>query len=232
MLDVINSQTMKVYSYNICKYDFFDTAVADIIRAIDGGSLMGGLILAFCCIDYMGMAMNPFKIKNTGFEFKKFVKDYLGKINPEYTKLENEIWAVRNSLIHVYGESDASKKKNLLFHFGHQYPENHLNINERDVKEIWFNLPNFIGELVASIEFFFRYNKSEEEKLKEWYRKLITVQGAPGLMSRLVGTSGDKVRHSISHRYFDILDQQPSPKLENIKDYITNKIDKYLDNST
>jgi hypothetical protein len=52
---------MKFYDSNVCKFDFFDTAIADILRAIDGRALMGAFILSFCCIDYMGMAMKPRK---------------------------------------------------------------------------------------------------------------------------------------------------------------------------
>ena len=77
----------KIYDYKICKYDFFDTAIADILRAIDGGSLMGSFILSFCCIDYMGLALDPTK-KNTRSDFQSFVREYLGAINPKYQTLQ------------------------------------------------------------------------------------------------------------------------------------------------
>ena len=91
----------KIYNYKICKYDFFNTAIADILRAIDGGSLMGSLILCFCCIDYMGLALNPAK-KNTRNEFKQFVRDYFAAVNVKYQNLDTQIYAIRNSLVHSY----------------------------------------------------------------------------------------------------------------------------------
>ncbi len=223
---------MKIYTYNICKYSFFDTAVADILRAIDGNSLMGSFVLGFCCIDYMGMALKPSNPKNTGSEFKEYVKKYLGAVNEVYCERYEELWIVRNSLIHVYGESDASKKSNLAFHFGHQYPENHLKLLNNTQKEIWFNLPNFIGELVASIEYFFRSNKQNEDQLKEWYRKLLTIQGAPGYLDMLIGTSDEQIRHSNSHKFFNILDSKPKPNIEIIANTISERLNKQLNNST
>ena len=111
----------KVFDPNLLKHDFFDTAVADILRAIDGGCLMGSFILSLCCIDYMGMALNPRKRRNSSADFKGFVTQYLGRVEPRYVGLKNHIWAIRNSLVHVYGESDATKRSKTGFSFSHEY---------------------------------------------------------------------------------------------------------------
>ena len=180
----------------------------------------------------MGMALKPFNSKNTGNEFQEYVRDYLGAANDLYYERDKELWIVRNSLIHVYGESDASKKDNLIFHFGHQYPENHLKLLDNKQKEIWFNLPNFIGELVASVEYFFRSNIHNDDQLKEWYRKLLTIQGALGYLDLLIGTEDKQIRHSNSHKLFSILDTKPKPSIKMIANTVSERLNKKLNNST
>ncbi len=119
---------MKVYHPDICKFDFFDTAVADVLRTIDGRSLMGAFILSFCCIDYMGMAIDPGKDKNTSREFKAFVTDYMGEVQAKYKDLAGHIWATRNSLIHVYGTSKATKDLRIGTMFCQDCPNSHLGL--------------------------------------------------------------------------------------------------------
>ncbi|RHX85546.1 hypothetical protein DLM75_20315 [Leptospira stimsonii] len=64
----------------------------------------------------MGLAINPGQ-KNTKGEFKKFITDHMSKANPDYSdpQVADEIYAVRNSLVHSYGDSDATAKLNLDF---------------------------------------------------------------------------------------------------------------------
>jgi hypothetical protein len=50
---------MKIFVLDICKFDFFDTALADMLRVVDGGSALGSTVLSFCCIGYMGMTIGP-----------------------------------------------------------------------------------------------------------------------------------------------------------------------------
>jgi len=206
---------MKVYNYNICKFDFFDTAVADILRAIDGGSVMGSFVLSFCCIDYMGMAINPSNQKNSSIEFKQFVTEYLGTINPKYKNLSEYVWAVRNSLIHVYGQSDATTKMNIGFTCSYEHPENHLRLIKDQGEEIWLNLSDFVSELVAAIELFFRSNEGNDTLFQTWYSRLLIISGATTTwFDRIEAVNAQRPTHKRSHRCLTVLDASPPPPIE------------------
>ena len=224
---------MKVYDYNICKFDFFDTAVADILRAIDGGSLMGSFVLSFCCIDYMGMAINPSKRKNSSQEFKQFVSDYLATVNPKYKNLTNHIWAVRNSLIHVYGQSDATARMNIGFVCSHKEPDQHLRIIHNPNQQICLNLPDFVSELVAAIEHFFRTNKGNEPLFQTWYSKLLIISGATtAWFDRLEALQAKQPTHRRSHRCFAVLDESPPSSLDRIVNEIRKCVNVKLGNGS
>src|SRR6266446_4536305 len=85
------------------KKNFFDLAVADILRAIRGGSLTGGFILSFCTIDYLAWiesGNNPNKTgrsKSIGKKYKKWIEANLTTLNGNYSGNEDKIWAIRNS---------------------------------------------------------------------------------------------------------------------------------------
>lgn len=220
----------KTYDYKICKYDFFNTAIADTLRAIDGGSLLGSLILSFCSIDYMGLALDPTK-KNTRADFKQFVREYMGVINPKYVHLDGEIYAIRNSLVHSYGESDATEDLKLDYHLSHQHPELHLTIkknNER--RRLFINLPEFVAELIAAVEKYFRDNFGNDELLKNWYNKLLIIQGANASLERLMIIKNETITHASSHTFLKVLDAEPKATLTDIADkiakLITDKLNK------
>lgn len=220
----------KVYDYNILKHDFFDTAVADILRAIDGRALMGSFILSLCCIDYMGMAMNPVKDVNSREDFKKFIIEYMGAVNPEYNHISEELWAIRNSLIHVYGISKATTKMDIGFNFSHEHPEYHLQVIRNPKSELWLNLPEFLGELIAVIELFFRKNRTNDELLRTWYSKLLIIKEPAAYLERLDTLHEKCPNHKESHRYFTILDNEPPPPIEDIRIYICSKLKEKLHN--
>jgi hypothetical protein len=222
---------MKMFHPNICKFDFFDTAVADVLRAIDGRSLMGACILTFCCIDYMGMAIDPSKDRNTSAEFKRFLREYMGEVQPKYKNLTDQMWAARNSLIHVYGTSKASKDLKIGTLFTHNQPDVHLRVISDPNPQLWFNLPDFVAELVASVELFFRKNAGNDALLQKWYEKLLTVHGAAGHVHRLEVLSLGKAIHGRSHRLLAILDREPSPSIREIRDQISSDLAKLLETS-
>lgn len=211
------------FTPEILKFDFFDTAVADIFRAMDGGSILGSYILAFCCIDYMGVAYDP-KVKNTRTQFKNFVKEYMGEVNSEYKDLSEHIYAVRNSLVHSYGSSDATEKLNLVPRFSHLHPELHLAVTKIDDKEIiHFNLPEFVSELVAAIELFFRTKIGLNDNSIIWHLKLFAVLNLEANHNRKEMLLTEIPPHSKSHRHLRIL-EQPGVNINTIQTTIRKNI--------
>lgn len=140
-------------------------AIADVIRAIRGGSLVGAFILSFCIIDYLAGILE----KSDNTNYKKIIDDYFDDYNSEY------MYAIRCSLVHVYGKADAMHIAGLnRFNFEHKRPEIHKQIDNIDgVIVYWLNLSNFVFDVVkASYNFFTENleNKSESE-LEEYVER-------------------------------------------------------------
>jgi hypothetical protein len=45
--------------YETVKRSFFDLALGDILRALDGQSLVGAIILSLCAVDYLAFPFFP-----------------------------------------------------------------------------------------------------------------------------------------------------------------------------
>ncbi len=167
---------MEIDFYRTCKFSFINTAVGDVLRAIDGKSLMGSMILSFCIIDYMAQVTNG-KWSGTRQDFKNYVINQLGDLNPRYKSLSEEMYAIRNSLIHSYGESDSTHRLNLQFLFSiDDFRDSHLDLGSIDSGLIMrFDLPKLIAEIVVSVISFFELNKANDALFEEWYLRKIKV---------------------------------------------------------
>jgi hypothetical protein len=220
---------MKVYQRDICKFDFFDTAVSDILRALDGGSLMGSYILGFCCIDYMGMAIDPGKDINSSRDFKAFVTKYMGEVDPLYRALTDHLWASRNSVIHVYGLSKSTKDLQIGTKFCPYHSGYHLRIISDPNPQLWLDLPDFVGDIVASVELFFRKNVGNDELLRSWYGKLLICEGVGGYLNRLAVVHDRRAVHGISHRFLAVLDNIPALTIHEVKEDVLLNVAKRLE---
>lgn len=143
------------------KFNLFDMAICDVVRAIRGGSLVGAFILSLCIIDYLA---GIYRKADEGY-YKKIVSTYFKKLNPKYDP--NYLYAVRCSLVHLYGKSDTLEDANIRFNLQHKNPENHLRIAPcSDGKNIyWLNLSNFVFDIIKVAYIFFEKleNKKEAE---------------------------------------------------------------------
>jgi hypothetical protein len=81
---------------------FFDTAVADTLRAVDGGSLMGANTLALCVIDYLSYLRPRNLTGGVKENYRSIVDDYLKKADARYDSAK--IYALRCALVHTYAE--------------------------------------------------------------------------------------------------------------------------------
>ena len=143
--------------YNLLKYKFYSTVIADILKAVDGGSFGGAFILSFCCIDYLGkpLAMQGSKAKNDKNDYKNFISNYLAKVNTNYSSLHDQLYAVRCSLVHTYGESDATRTLQITpqFLFGDLLSD-HLRF-DTTANKLHISLSDFISELISATQLFF-----------------------------------------------------------------------------
>ena len=222
---------MSEYNYNVLKYDFYKTAIHGLWKCALSDNTISTFILAFCCIDYMGMALHPQKDINDSEDFKEFVRIYLFKINKKYYNQECNLWAARNSLLHVYGESKSQKSINLKFDFDKGFPDKHLQIN---CDKLYLELPEFISDIIAAVELFFLKKKNNPD-LEKWDTKLFKIGGSEEDNRRkkrrdsgkpFLGeiTAGDKNHEND----FKILDAEPPDKDNNIKKYFLDILNRQL----
>lgn len=115
------------------KRNFFNTAIADIYRAIDGKSLVGAFILTFCLIDYLTwIEMGDIK-----FGFNLWIKKRLLPQNIFYSEKDEELYSVRNGLVHSYGPSNKILKQEFAGYLLHHcQPSDHLQKINTDVLRI------------------------------------------------------------------------------------------------
>jgi len=167
---------MEIITLKLIRNNFFNTSIADILRAVDGKSLMGSLILSFCCIDHITQATKPGQ-KTTREDYKKSVRNILGKVNIKYKNIDSEIYAIRNSLIHSYGESDSSRYLNLDFKVSiNEFKDSHLDFEYNNSgKTLLIDLPKFISEVICSAQVFFHINQNDIKLLYDWYIRQIRV---------------------------------------------------------
>jgi hypothetical protein len=88
---------------------FMNTAVADILRAVDGGALPASATLALCALDYLAYLRN--RPGGNGENYQRLIEDYLLPTNPLYRPIELYAW--RCAMVHTYAESDAMLAANL-----------------------------------------------------------------------------------------------------------------------
>lgn len=90
------------------KYRFFDMAIADIIRAIRGESLMGAFTLSMCAIDAMAYLRDALPSQGSGENFTHWAEEWMVPLNGSCRP--DVLWALRCGLVHTYGYSRAMEK--------------------------------------------------------------------------------------------------------------------------
>jgi hypothetical protein len=148
---------------------FMDAAVADVLRAADGGSVVGSAILAICVLDYLAYLRTT--DRNEGRDFKELVTDYLIPIDGRYRP--DEIWAWRCSLIHTYAAADAMSGAHLDgYQMTHRRPEFHLYPLSRTLA---INVDTFVAEVIWGANKFFAAT-SGNSNVEERGARLVVVR--------------------------------------------------------
>ena len=134
------------------KYRFFDMAIADIIRAIRGRSLMGAFTLSMCAVDAMAYLHNALPSNGSGDYFKRWVQDWMVALNQSCRP--DVLYALRCGLVHTYGYSNAMRRCGLRgFWYVHDKPTAHWVETEPGYHTL--NLESHVAEVtVAAFNFF------------------------------------------------------------------------------
>ncbi|MDY3557521.1 hypothetical protein R5W23_000047 [Gemmata sp. JC673] len=152
----------------ILKKRFFDTAVGDMLRALDGGALIGATTLGLCALDHLGYLRTG---NGDPADFKLTVENYLTKLNPKY---EAEwLWATRNGLAHVHGAGKlVQQQKTRGALFVHFRPEHHL--AEVECARV-LNVESFIADVIIVAWSVFNDFRTQSSKPIEVFRHILIV---------------------------------------------------------
>lgn len=212
--------------FNYLKSDFYSAIIQEILNGCAVELYMSSLIMTLCCIDYMGIPLSG-NTKNTNAHFKMFIEKYMAEANEKYndTNIRDNIYAIRCSLVHSFGEADAIQKLNInpIFEFG--CDDNVHLLQEKDEKgndNFHVSIPHLISETIAGVEKFFREVK-DITILTEWYKRLYIIGGVSGPLNKLHTVPGGKIIHRNIHPLLQILDD-PTSSIVDISESIKQRL--------
>lgn len=160
---------MQIESY---KKNFFNGAVAEVLRAWDGGSIVGTFTLTFCLIDYM--AWVEFKDGSNGF--KKWIREYLIPINFMYTGKDQQLLSIRHGLIHSYGPSASIEFGNGKGYLLLKFDGMHMNYFNHGKVSLHIDIYYFFTEVVTGIHTAFKnFKKSITPEQQDRLQKQIFI---------------------------------------------------------
>lgn len=138
--------------FSILKLCFFDTAIADIYRAIRGGSLIGAFTQSMCAIDAMAYLCDALPGEGTRANFERWVQDWIVPLNGNCRP--DVLYALRCGLVHTYGYADAMNRCGVRgFSYTHNHPERHWAQPRPDVYIL--NLDSHVAEVTVAAYTFF-----------------------------------------------------------------------------
>lgn len=170
-----NHQAIKELNmqYDTLRRRFFNTAIGDILRALNGKSLVGATTLSLCAIDYLSFLKGG--VDGIGSRYRKIVDEFLIKtINQRYDA--NQIYALRCALVHTYSESDAMARcvpplKGYLL--SHDNPLFHLS-GEDSVLRI--NVDTFVADVIWASHLFFESNQKKHNAILKRAENLFIIK--------------------------------------------------------
>lgn len=148
---------MKIDFFDFLKKSFFDMSIADIIRAIRGGSLIGAFTQSMCSIDAMAYLYNALPLEGNRKNFEQWVSDFIVPLNKNCNP--QILYAIRCGLVHTYGYSERMKQVRMG---GVQYTHNNtkLHWHQKEPGVYILNLESLIAEVTIAASIFFQKLKS------------------------------------------------------------------------
>jgi hypothetical protein len=208
------------------KVDYYCTIIREILNDCVVNSHISALILAMCCIDYMGIPLSN-NTKNTKDNFKQFLNDFMSFANQKYSQsdIQDMVYATRCSVIHTFGESDAMEKLGIkpFFVYGNRLEKEHLNTFNDNGKEFHISISHFVSEVIAGVEKFFREN-TDHSLFIEWYKKMIIVDGYGSPMNKLTCVKNNKITYKNIHKVISVLDDNQNILYKEFADNINTKL--------
>jgi hypothetical protein len=194
---------------------FMDTAVADVLRAAEGNSLVGSATLALCVLDYLAY-LRPRATGNKA-NYKELVADYLVQINPKYNPAETYAW--RCAMVHTYAEARALAEAGLDgYLMRHRDPGFHL--SSRRSRTLLINVDTFVADVVWAAHTFFNDLNGDTDVERRATRLLIVSGGTIDLLASYSEALPAAMPHESLHVALRQLDTI-SPDLERLRRDVT-----------
>ena len=149
----------------------FDGAVADVLRAADGGALTGSLTLALCVLDYLAgfLADSLGKPKADGKDYEAIINNYMTKWDSRYCG--QDIWFLRNILVHTYSSAVSKPVSGSdIYRIAHGRPAAHLHSST----ELWVNVDTFVTDAILSVDSFLRDHHGDT-KIEQGSQNLLSA---------------------------------------------------------
>ncbi len=194
------------------KRNFFNTAIADILRAIDGCSKIGAFTLTFCLIDYLAWLEFGHTADLKG-HFSKWVQK---RLTPHYIFYKNygeELYSVRCALVHTYGPSkEMINQKFQGYQLHAEYVGMHLQkVNSGVLKLCLYSLLTDV--IYAAHLFFEELNKNANAEIMDRLQKqIIILEAEPPLY------------YKDMHRALTVFDSKGEITLNLIRSFYTETI--------
>lgn len=209
---------------SVVKRCFFDTSIADIYRAIRGGSLIGAFTQSMCAIDAMAYLYDALPGKGNRKNFERWVRDWIAPLNAKCRP--DALYSLRCGLVHTYGYADAMKRCGVTgIQYTHNNPKLHWTQPEPNVYIL--NLDSHVAEVtVAAFAFFNRLQltcsadsaraRSVIDRVQKliYVQKYIRVQNGPAGEVVILTTIPFKARFAEMDAALASLDNQRSPQVD------------------
>jgi hypothetical protein len=136
---------------------FFDSAIADVLRAVDGRSLVGANTLSLCVIDYLSYLRPKNAKARVRANYRPIVDDYLTRSDARYDCAK--IYALRCALVHTYAQAKEMKSANLTgYLFKHKDPSFHLSGSDTVLR---LNTDTFVADVIWAAYLTFEENGAD-----------------------------------------------------------------------
>jgi hypothetical protein len=108
-----------------------------------------------------------------------------------------------------------------FFTYGNRLEREHLKIFNSNKFHI--SISQFISEVIAGVEKYFRENKNHTLFL-EWYKKIIIFGGFTSPMIKLTCVKNNKIIYENIHKVISILDENPNISYYDFANDINSKL--------
>lgn len=149
---------------DLLKRNFFNRAIGDIYRALEGKSITGAFILTFCLIDYLTWI----EFGEMKYGYNQWIEKRLLPLNIYYTNKAEELYSVRCGLVHCYGPSkQIINNKFLGYILKYCDPGFHLqSINDRRLRVCLYSLITDCVYAAHLIFEEFKVNISKDQEMR------------------------------------------------------------------